>query len=63
MTKKQQKYAMAGGLCGAFYLANDLWNLPDFIMGIVLGAAALLLALALLPEKSLEKLRKWKHCG
>jgi len=63
MTEKQQKCAMAGGLCGAFYLANDFWNLPDFIMGIVLGAAVLLLALALLPEKALEKLRKWKRRG
>lgn len=62
-TEKQRKFAAAGGLCGAFYLVNGLWNLPDFIMGIVLGVAIVLLALALLPEEALEKLRKWKRRG
>lgn len=62
-TEKQRKFAIAGGLCGAFYLANELWNLPDFIMGLVLGLAILFLVLALLPEETLEKLRKWKRRG
>lgn len=62
-TEKQRKFAIAGGLCGAFYLANDLWNLPDLVMGAVLGVTVVLLILALLPEETLEKLRKWKRRG
>lgn len=62
-TDKQRKFAIAGGLCGAFYLTNELWDLPDFVMGMALGLAALFLALALTPEEALEKLRKWKRRG
>lgn len=63
MTERQRKFAMAGGLCGVIYLANDLWNLPDLLMGVILGLAVVLLILALLPEETLEKLRKWMRRG
>ena len=65
MNERKRKYAMLGGLFGAVYLAanNLLPGVPDLLMGIVLGVGILFFVLALLPEKTSRKVRKWKRRG
>lgn len=62
---RKQKFALAGGALGVAYLAvnHALPGLPDLLMGLILGLGIVFLALSLLPEEALEKLRKWKRRG
>ena len=61
----KRKMALTGGLCGAAYLtANNLLpDLPDFLLGLILGLGLVFLLLGLLPERTLAKLRRWKRRG
>jgi len=65
MSEKQRKFAMLGGLLGAVYLMarHLLPSLPDILMGVILGLGILFFIMALLPEKSRKKIRKWKRRG
>ncbi len=65
MNGRKQKYALLGGLLGAVYLAanNLLPGVPDFLMGVVLGLGIVFFILALLPEKTARRGRKWKRRG
>lgn len=65
VSERKRGYAMAGGLFGAAYLAanNLLPGVPEVLMGAVLGLGVLFFVLALLPEKTTRKLRKWKRRG
>lgn len=65
MSERQRKYAMAGGLCGAAYLAENrlLPGLPDILLGTALGLGVVFLVLSLLPEKAAKTVRKWKRRG
>ena len=60
-TAAQRRFALAGGMLGAAYLAlNDLLPVfPDFLLG--LGMVFLLLGL--LPGEGWRRLRKWKRRG
>lgn len=62
MSTQQRKYAMFGGLFGFLYLLGGS-VLPDFLMGVLLGVGILCFVLALLPEKTTKKVRKWKRRG
>lgn len=61
MSDRQRKYAMLGGLFGLIYLLGGV--LPDILQGALLGLGILFFVLALLPEKTTRKLRKWKRRG
>lgn len=61
MNERQRKYAMLGGLFGLIYLLGGV--LPDILQGALLGLGILFFVLALLPEKTTRKLRKWKRRG
>lgn len=65
MKERQRKFAMLGGLFGAIYLAanNLLPSLPEVLLGAMLGLGIVFFILALLPEKTARKTRKWKHRG
>ena len=66
MNGRKRKFAMAGGLCGVIYLLGRMEARPgvvEFLLGLVLGIGIVCLVLALLPEETLEKLRKWKRRG
>ena len=64
-TEKQRLFALTGALCGAAYLTlNRLWpSLPDFLLGLLVGLALVLLIAGLLPEEYWRGLRKWKRRG
>ncbi len=66
-TAVQRRFALAGGLLSAVYLAlNDLLPaFPDFLLGLLLGLGLgmVLLLLGLLPGEGWRRLRKWKHRG
>lgn len=62
MSERQRKCAMLGGLWGAAYLfAQNV--LSDFLLGVVLSVAGIFFMAALLPDKSVKKIRKWKRRG
>lgn len=61
VNERQRKYAMLGGLFGLIYLLGGV--LPDILQGALLGLGILFFVLALLPEKTTRKLRKWKRRG
>jgi len=65
MNEKQRKFAMLGGTFGVIYLMarNLLPSLPDVLMGVILGLGILFFVMALLPEKTRKKIRKWKRRG
>ena len=65
LNERKRKYAMAGGLFGLLYLlANRLLpGVPDVLMGAVLVLGILFFILALAPEKTRRKVRKWKRRG
>ncbi len=66
MNERQRKFAMVGGLCGVIYLLGQLEERPgivEFFLGLVLGGGMLCLIASLLPDGTLEKLRKWKRRG
>ena len=64
-TKQKRTFAVIGGLFGAAYLtANQLApGIPDFLMGVILGLTIVVLVMGLLPEETLDKIRKWKRRG
>lgn len=66
-TAVQRRFALAGGLLSAVYLAlNDLLPaFPDFLLGLLLGLGLgmVLLLLGLLPGEGWRRLRKWKRRG
>ena len=52
----------------ALFVALTLSNghiiaLPDFMAGFLVGAAIVFMMLSMLPDKTLEKLKRWKHHG
>lgn len=61
VSERQRKFAMLGGLFGLIYLFSGV--LPDLLQGALLGFGVLFFVLALLPEKTAKKLRKWKRRG
>lgn len=63
--EKQKRFAAVGALCGAAYLAINhvLPTVPELLLGLLLGLAAVLILIGLLPEGSWRKLRKWKRRG
>lgn len=64
-TEKQRRLAMAGGLCGAAYLAltNVMPGIPELLLGLLLGLCIVLMIGGLLPEETWRKLRRWKRRG
>lgn len=64
-SSKQRLFAAVGGLCGAAYLTcnNVLPSAPDLLLGLLLGLAAVLILMGLLPEERWRRLRKWKRGG
>ena len=64
-TAAQRRFALAGGMLGAAYLAlNDLLPaFPDFLLGLLLGLGMVFLLLGLLPGEGWQRLRKWKRRG
>ena len=64
-TAAQRRFALAGGMRGAAYLAlNDLLPVfPDFLLGLLLGLGMVFLLLGLLPGEGWRRLRKWKRRG
>lgn len=61
VSERQRKFAMLGGLFGLIYLFSGV--LPDLLQGALLGLGVLFFVLALLPEKTTKKVRKWKRRG
>lgn len=61
VSERQRKFAMLGGLFGLLYLFAGV--LPDILQGALLGLGILFFVLALLPEKTARKMRKWKRRG
>ncbi len=59
-TAAQRRFALAGGLLGAAYLAlNDLLPaFPDFLLGLLLGLGMVFLLLGLLPGEGWQRLTK-----
>ena len=64
-TAAQRRFALAGGLLSAVYLAlNDfLPAFPDFLLGLLLGLGMVFLLLGLLPGEGWRRPRKWKRRG
>ncbi len=64
-TAAQRRFALAGGMLGAAYLAlNDLLPaFPDFLLGLLLGLGLVFLLLGLLPGEGWRRPRKWKRRG
>jgi len=64
-TDRKRTFAVLGALSGALYFMTSglSVSLPEFLLGALLGLAMVLLALSLLPEETLQKLRKWKCRG
>ena len=64
-TAAQRRFALAGGLLSAVYLArnNLLPGFPDFLLGLLLGLGLVFLFLGLLPGEGWQRLRKWKRRG
>ena len=54
----KEQFAVIGGLFGTAYLPPGL---PDFLTSLILGLGLIAITLDLLPEKALERLRKWKR--
>lgn len=65
MNERKRKYAMLGGLFGAVYLLANrvLPGIPELLLGAVLGVGIVFFVLALVPEKTARKVRKWKRRG
>ena len=65
MNERKRKYALLGGLFGAAYLLTNrvLPDIPELLLGAVLGVGIVFFVLALLPEKNVKKVRKWKRRG
>lgn len=65
MTKRQRGFALLGGLLGAVYLTVNrlLPGVPELLLGAVLGLGLVCMVMALLPEKTGKKVRKWKRRG
>lgn len=61
VSERQRKFALLGGLFGLIYLFSGV--LPDLLQGALLGLGVLFFVLALLPEKTTKKVRKWKRRG
>lgn len=61
VSERQRKFALLGGLFGLIYLFSGV--LPDLLQGALLGLGVLFFVLALLPEKTTRKIRKWKRRG
>ena len=61
-TAVQRRFALAGGMLGAAYLAlNDLLPaFPDFLLGLLLGLGMVFLLLGLLGMGLLLALAPWR---
>ncbi|MDE7260660.1 MAG: hypothetical protein K2N78_01150 [Oscillospiraceae bacterium] len=64
-TEKRRRFAAIGGLCGAAYLVSNgpLLTAPDILLGLLLGVGLVLMIVGLLPEETVNRLRKWKYRG
>ena len=64
MGKKKRPLSAAGSLLLLGYLLCSRFTaVPEFLLGLLLGLALVSLALSLLPETILIRLREWKHRG
>ena len=59
----REQFAVIGCLFGTAYLLSLYLppGLPDFLTGLILGLGLIAITLDLLPERALERLRKWKR--
>ena len=64
MNEKKRRLAGVGALCTALALSSGyIFTLPDFLDGFLIGSAIALMILSMLPNKTLEKLERWKRHG
>ena len=64
MHEKKRRLAGVGALWLALALSSGhLFTLPDFLEGFLIGMAIVCMILSMLPDKTLEKLKRWKQHG
>jgi len=64
MGERKRPLLGVGALFVALLLSNGhIINLPDFLAGFLVGASIVCMILSMLPEKTLKKLKRWKHHG
>ena len=63
---KEKKRHLLGviALFSALVFSNGhLFQLPDFLAGFLVGFSIVLMILLMLPDQTLEKLKRWKRHG
>lgn len=63
MNNMKKRYAAVGALFGLVFLVSNglLPGAPELLKGLLVGLGLAFLALSLLPEPALRKLRRWKN--
>lgn len=64
MKENKRRLLGVAALFAALALSNGhLFELPDFLAGFLVGMSLVLMILLMLPDQTLEKLKRWKRRG
>lgn len=64
MKGNERRLLGVAALLAALVFSNShLFELPDFLAGFLVGLSIVLMVLLMLPNKTLEKLKRWKRHG
>lgn len=64
MSEKKRRLTGVAAMFAALILSNGhIIALPDFMAGFLVGLAIVFMILSMLPDKTLEKLKRWKRHG
>lgn len=60
---KRRLLGVAALFSAVVFSHGHLFQLPDFLAGFLVGLSLVLMILLMLPDKTLEKLKRWKRHG
>ena len=61
--KKRRLLGIVALLSALLFSNGHLFQLPDFLVGFLVGFSIVLMILLMLPDQTLEKLKRWKRHG
>ena len=61
--KKRRLLGIVALLSALLFSNSHLFQLPDFLAGFLVGFSIVLMILLMLPDQTLEKLKRWKRHG